>query len=59
MTNLDRAAQVILRWQKRHQGNMDTNPEWSAQNLAIDLYVKGLLAPELLEEKEEKEENEH
>lgn len=55
MTNLDRAAQAIRTWQKRHQGNMDTNPEWSAQNLAIDLYVKGLLAPELLEEEEENE----
>lgn len=55
MTNLDRAAEVIRTWQKRHQGNMDTNPEWSAQNLAIGLYVEGLLAPELLEEKEENE----
>lgn len=53
MTNLDRAAQVIFKWQKRHQGNMDTNPEWSAQNLAIDLYVEGLLTPELPESKEE------
>jgi len=45
MTNLDRAAQAIRTWQKRHQGNMDTNPEWSAQNLAIDLYVKRVTSP--------------
>lgn len=55
MTKLKRASEVILTWQKRHKGIMDRNPEWAAQNIAIDLCVKGLLTPDLPESKEENE----
>lgn len=46
MGNLERAAEVIRTWQKRHEGIMDRNPEWAAQNLAIDLITAGLLVDE-------------
>ncbi|WP_408927065.1 hypothetical protein ACKFR5_03015 [Corynebacterium marquesiae] len=42
----DRAAEVIRTWQKRHKYAMDYNPDWAAQNLAIDLQEAGLLAPD-------------
>lgn len=47
MSNQDQAAQVIRTWQKRHKGIMDSNPDWAAQNLAHDLLIKGLIAPDL------------
>lgn len=46
MTNQDRAAEVIRVWQRRHKNAMDRNPDWAAQNLAIDLHNAGLLAPD-------------
>jgi len=49
VSNQDRAAEVILTWQKRHKGIMDRNPEWAAQNLAIDLLMEDLIAPDLPE----------
>ena len=49
MSTLDKAAKVIRTWQKRHKGIMDRNPEWAAQNLAIDLLMGDVLAPELPE----------
>lgn len=49
MGNLERVAEVIRTWQKRHKGIMDRNPEWAAQNLAIDLLTEGLIEPELPE----------
>lgn len=49
MGNLERVAEVIRTWQKRHEGIMDRNPEWAAQNLAIDLLMGNVLAPELPE----------
>lgn len=49
MGNLERAAEVIRTWQKRHKGIMDRNPEWAAQNLAIDLLMGDVIAPELPE----------
>lgn len=47
MNNQDQAAQVIRTWQRRHKNVMDDNPDWAAQNLAIDLHNAGLLAPDL------------
>ena len=47
MNNQDQAAQVIRTWQQRHKNVMDDNPDWAAQNLAIDLHNAGLLAPDL------------
>ena len=47
MTNQDQAAQVIRTWQKRHKSMMDDNPDWAAQNLAIDLHNAGLIAAAL------------
>lgn len=49
MNNQDRAAEVIRTWQQRHKNVMDSNPDWAAQNLAIDLHNAGLLAPDLPE----------
>lgn len=49
MNNQDQAAQVIRTWQQRHKNVMDSNPDWAAQNLAIDLHNAGLIAPELPE----------
>lgn len=49
MSNQDQAAQVIRTWQQRHKNAMDDNPEWAAQNLAIDLQRAGLIAPQLPE----------
>lgn len=46
MTNQDQAARVIRTWQQRHKNVMDDNPDWAAQNLAIDLQEAGLLAPD-------------
>ena len=46
MTNQDQAARVISTWQQRHKNVMDDNPDWAAQNLAIDLQEAGLLAPD-------------
>lgn len=49
MSNQDKVAEVISTWQKRHKRVMDENPDWAAQNLAIDLHNAGVLAPELPE----------
>lgn len=49
MSNQDKVAEVISTWQKRHKGVMDENPDWAAQNLAIDLHSAGVLEPELPE----------
>lgn len=49
MSNQDKVAEVISTWQKRHKGVMDENPDWAAQNLAINLHNAGVLAPELPE----------
>ena len=49
MSNQDKVAEVISTWQKRHKGVMDENPDWAAQNLAIDLHNAGVLEPELPE----------
>ena len=49
MNNQDQAAEVIRTWQKRHKNAMDDNPDWAAQNLAIDLHNAGLLAPDVLQ----------
>ena len=49
MNNRDRAAEVIRTWQQRHKTEMDTNPDWAAQNLAGDLADAGLLAPDVPE----------
>ncbi len=49
MNSQERATEVILEWQKRHKGIMDRNPEWAAQNLAIDLLIEDLIAPDLPE----------
>ena len=49
MSNQDKVAEVISTWQKRHKGVMDENPDWAAQNLAIDLHGAGVLEPELPE----------
>ena len=46
MDNQVQAAQVIRTWQQRHKNVMDDNPDWAAQNLAIDLQEAGLLAPD-------------
>lgn len=47
MSNQDQVAQVIRTWQQRHKNVMDDNPDWAAQNLAIDLHQAGLLASDL------------
>ena len=47
MNNQHQAARVIHTWQKRHKNVMDYNPDWAAQNLAIDLHLAGVLAPDL------------
>ncbi|HAT6582874.1 TPA: hypothetical protein JAK83_002456 [Corynebacterium striatum] len=47
MTSQDQAAKVIRTWQRRHKNVMDSNPDWAAQNLAIDLNNAGLLTPDL------------
>ena len=44
MSNQDKTAEVIRVWQQRHKNQMDSNPDWAAQNLAIDLHNAGLLA---------------
>ena len=44
MSKQDQAAEVIRTWQRRHKSMMDDNPDWAAQNLAIDLHQAGLLA---------------
>ena len=49
MSNREKAAEVIRTWQSRHKTEMDTNPDWAAQNLAGDLAAAGLLAPDLPE----------
>lgn len=49
MSNQDKAAEVIRTWQKRHKNVMDDNPDWAAQNLAIDLHNAGLITPDLPE----------
>lgn len=46
MDNQVQAAQVIRTWQKRHKNVMDDNPDWAAQNLAIDLHQAGLITPD-------------
>lgn len=46
MSKQDQAAQVIRTWQQRHKNVMDSNPDWAAQNLAIDLHDAGLIAPD-------------
>lgn len=49
MSNREKTAEVIRTWQARHKTEMDTNPDWAAQNLAGDLANAGLLAPDLPE----------
>ena len=49
MSNLEKAADVIRTWQQRHRTEMDTNPDWAAQNLAGDLAQAGLLPPNIPE----------
>lgn len=49
MNNQDQAAQVIRTWQQRHKNVMDSDPDWAAQNLAIDLHNAGLITPDLPE----------
>lgn len=46
MNNREKAADVIRTWQQRHKTEMDTNPDWAAQNLASDLADAGRLAPD-------------
>ena len=53
MNNRHRTAEVIRTWQKRHKNIMDSDPEWAAQNLAIDLHNAGLITPDLPEPDEE------
>lgn len=47
MSKQDQAARVIRTWQRRHKNAMDDNPDWAAQNLAIDLHNAGLITPDL------------
>lgn len=49
MTAIDKTAEVIRTWQKRHPNLMDSNTDWAAQNLAGDLKQAGLLAIDLPE----------
>lgn len=49
MSNREKAAEVIRTWQARHKTEMDTNPDWAAQNLASDLADAGRLAPDIPE----------
>lgn len=49
MSTLDKSAEVIRTWQQRHKNVMDSNPDWAAQNLAIDLHQAGLITPDLPE----------
>ena len=49
MSNREKAAEVIRTWQARHKTEMDTNPDWAAQNLAGDLADAGLLPPDIPE----------
>lgn len=46
MNNQYKAAEVIRTWQKRHPIVMESNPDWAAQNLAIDLHDANLIAPD-------------
>lgn len=39
--DIERVAGVIETWQRRHVVQMDADPVWSAQNLAIDLANAG------------------
>lgn len=43
--DIERVAGVIETWQRRHVGQMDNDPSWSAQNLAIDLANAGEVTP--------------
>lgn len=47
MNNQGRATEVIRTWQRRHKNVLDSNPDWAAQNLAIDLHNAGLITPDL------------
>lgn len=47
MNNREKTAEVIRTWQARHKTEMDTDPDWAAQNLAGDLAAAGRLAPDL------------
>lgn len=47
MNNQYQAAKVIHTWQKRHKNVMDGDPDWAAQNLAIDLANASLITPDL------------
>lgn len=49
MSKQDQAAKVIRTWQRRHKTVMDSDPDWAAQNLAIDLHNAGLITPDLPE----------
>ena len=44
-TDIERVAKVISTWQRRHPGVMDTDPEWAAINLALDLAHAGEIMP--------------
>lgn len=43
--DIERVAGVIETWQRRHAGQMDKDPSWAAQNLAIDLANAGEVTP--------------
>lgn len=43
--DIERVAGVIETWQRRHVGQMDADPAWAAQNLAIDLANAGEVTP--------------
>lgn len=47
MSNIEKAIEVIRRWQKHHKTEMDNNPVWSAEAIAEELDYAGLLAPDL------------
>lgn len=44
-SDIERVAGVVETWQRRHVGQMDKDPVWSAQNLAIDLANAGEVTP--------------
>lgn len=46
MSKQDKTAEVIRVWQQRHKNQMDSTPDWAAQNLANDLHDAGLIAPD-------------
>ena len=49
MSKQDKTAELIRVWQQRHKNQMDSTPDWAAQNLANDLHDAGLITPDLPE----------